>query len=170
MWRTITPVTATDASPLVDIDVELRTRHLCDCRITFAEPQVMSTPIGTRITNVVLDGRCEGERLNGTFLAGGGDWVLLGADRVGRLDVRATLQTDDGALVHWTNTGRARLDDDAIRRYSEGESIPARDIYFRSSPLFETGAAPWAWLNSVHTVAINQLSRREVHYRIFEVL
>lgn len=163
-------MTSTDTSPLVDIDVELRTRHLCDCRITFRDPQVMSTPVGTRMNYVVLDGRCEGERLNGTFLAGGGDWVQVGADGVGRLDVRATLQTDDGALIYWTNTGRARLDDDATRRYYEGELIPARDMYVRSSPLFETGAGQWAWLNSVHTVAINQLSLREVHYRVFEVL
>ena len=55
------------------------------------------------------EGRCEGPKIAGDILPGGGDWILLGTDQVARLDVRATLRTDDGAHVHLTNTGRERM-------------------------------------------------------------
>ena len=42
-------------------------------------------------------------------------------------------------------------------------------MYARSSPLFETGDERYAWLNSLHTVAVNQFSLREVHYDVWAV-
>ena len=83
-----------------------------------------------------------------------------------RLDVRATLRTDDGALVAVTSTGRAVLDDVGLARLLGGEMLGADDMYARSSPLFETGDERYAWLNGVHTVAVNQFSLREVHYDV----
>ena len=116
--------------------------HLCRFQIEFADAHVQQTPSGTRLTLVIAAGRCEGERLRGDFLPGGGDWVLFGADRVARLDVRAVLRTDDGALVSVTNTGRARLDEGAVQRFTAGELLRADEVYARSSPLFETSIAP----------------------------
>lgn len=39
----------------------------------------------------------------------------------------------------------------------------------RSSPLFDTDDERYRWINAVHTVAINQVSLSEVHYRVFAV-
>jgi hypothetical protein len=142
---------------------------LCRFLIEFAGTHVQQTPCGTRVTQVIGAGRCEGERLRGDFLPGGGDWVLFGTDRVARLDVRALLRTDDGALVTVTNTGRARLDEGALHRLTAGELLTADEMYARSSPLFETGDERYAWLNSVHTVAVNEFSLREVRYDVAEV-
>ena len=151
---------------LTDIAVDARLEHLCQFRITFSDHQVQRTPLGLRVTFVIGGGRCEGPRLQGDFLPGGGDWVVIGDDGVARLDVRATLRTDDGALIHLTSTGRARLDDEAVARLWAGELIRADEMYARSSPLFETGAESHAWLNAVHTVAVNQFSLGEVHYDV----
>ncbi|HEX2576203.1 MAG TPA: DUF3237 domain-containing protein [Aquihabitans sp.] len=155
---------------LNDITTEVATEYLCDFRIRFARTDVFETPLGLRITYVVEEGRAEGPRLSGTFLAGGGDWVVVGADRVARLDVRATLRTDDGADVFVTNTGRARLGDDASARLFAGELVRADEMYARSSPLFETGDERYGWLNSLHTIAVNQLSMSEVQYRVHGVV
>ncbi len=58
-------------------------------------------PFGTRGLAVVTGGSFEGPRLKGTIWAGGGgDWWLWGPDGVQRLDVRATFETDDGALIY----------------------------------------------------------------------
>jgi hypothetical protein len=38
-------------------------------------------------------------------LAGGGDWVTAKGDATFELDLRVTLETDDGALIHMTFTG-----------------------------------------------------------------
>jgi hypothetical protein len=154
---------------LIDIPVSARLEHLCQFRIEFADSQLHQTPLGTRATYVIQGGRCEGPELRADFLLGGGDWVLLGTDRVARLDVRATLRTDDGALVALTSTGRAVLDDATLTRLLDGEMIGADEMYARSSPLFETGDERYAWLNGIHTVAVNQFSLRQVQYDVSAV-
>ena len=61
---------------------------------------VGATPSGTRQIHDLVGGRFEGPKLRGTVLPSGGDWLLVGADGVGRLDVRATLETEDGARIY----------------------------------------------------------------------
>jgi hypothetical protein len=153
-----------------DLDLPVVTEHLCDFKISFARHELHRTPMGLRLTVIVEEGQVSGPEISGRFLPGGGDWITLGEDLVARLDVRASFQTDDGAIVMVTNTGRARLDADALGRFAAGELVAARDMYARSSPLFETGDERYAWLNGIHTVAINQFSRHEVHYRVHRVL
>jgi hypothetical protein len=154
---------------LVDIDASPTLEHLLDIRIEFEPVQIFTTPIGTRMTYVVKRGRCEGPRVAGDILPGGGDWILVGTDRVARLDVRGTLRTDDGALIHISNTGRVLMDQDASARFAAGELIRHDEMVARSSPLFDTDDERYRWLNAVHTVAINQVSLTEVHYRVFAV-
>ena len=57
-------------------------------------------PYGTRLFFEVTGGRAEGARLKGTLLTGGGDWLLVGPDGWGRLDVRAQVVTDDGVVIY----------------------------------------------------------------------
>ncbi|WP_193048241.1 DUF3237 domain-containing protein [Mycolicibacterium baixiangningiae] len=157
------------ATTLVDIDAIPALEHLLDINIGFAPVQIFDTPVGTRFTYVVRHGRCEGPRVAGDILPGGGDWILFGTDRVARLDVRATLRTDDGALIHITNTGRVHMPPDAAARFAAGELIRHDEMVARSSPLFDTDDERYRWINAVHTVAINQVSLTEVHYRVFAV-
>ena len=57
-------------------------------------------PYGQRAIFEVTGGAFEGPRLRGTLRTGGGDWILVDAQGVGHLDVRATFETDDGALIY----------------------------------------------------------------------
>ncbi len=154
-------------------DLQARTgvemRHLCDMSIGLDLRSVQS-PGGNRMIFTVTGGTVTGERLAGRLLPGGGDWVLLGSDRIARLDVRATVETDDGELIHLTNTGRTVLSDGAMSLIGSGERAEAGRIYSRSSPLFETGSERYAWLNGIVTVAVNEIALDRVGYRIFEVL
>lgn len=155
---------------LIDIDAEPEFRHLLDMRVEFDAPQIYPTPTGTRMTFVIARGRAEGDRIAGDILAGGGDWVVLGSDGVARLDVRATLRTDDGAHIHLTVTGRVLMGPEATARYTAGELVGHDEVYARSSPLFDTDDERYRWINAVHTVAINRMSLSQVQYRVFEVL
>lgn len=155
---------------LTDIRTELTTEYLCDFSIRFDHAEIYGTPRGLRLNLIVNGGRFQGPRLSGTFLVGGGDWVTVGTDRVAQLDVRATMLTDDGAHIFVSNTGRAQLSDDASRRLYDGELIRSDEMYARSSPLFETDDERYAWMNALHTVAINQFSLSEVHYRVHAIV
>src|SRR5437764_11526777 len=65
--------------------------------------KIGAVPHGTRVTAPIASGHFEGPRLRGKVLAGGGDWTLLRGDGVVGLDLRLTLETDDGALIHMTS-------------------------------------------------------------------
>ena len=155
-------------SPTMPESVELR--HLFDLRADLAPAQGIASPEGARMIFVAQGGRFEGERLSGEVLPGGGDWLRVGTDRIGRIDVRATLRTDDGELVYMTNTGVIALGELGLARFAAGEDVAWDQAHIRSSPLFETGAERYRWLNAVTTVAINELGPGHVGYRIFEVL
>ena len=63
------------------------------------------TPQGDRTIVYVTGGTFEGPKLRGEVLPGGGDWIRRRADGVMQLDVRATLRTDDGALIYVQYSG-----------------------------------------------------------------
>lgn len=150
---------------LSQVDVE----HLCDFSIDFQAMQTFATPRGMRLTAVIKSGRVEGPRIRGEFLPGGGDWIVVGQDRVAVLDVRATIRTDDGEHIFVTNSGRVSIPAETAARFYAGDMIRWHEMFARSAPLFETGAANYAFLNSAVTIAINELSMSHVNYRIYAV-
>jgi hypothetical protein len=130
-------------------------------------------PLGRRILFGASGGSFDGPRLRGEVLAGGGDWALFRPDGAMTLDVRLTLRTHDGALVHMTYGGRwitppeRRADlADPVRRY---EVDPAH-YYFRTNPLFETGAERYAWLNDLVCVGSGYLVEGGIAYKVAEVV
>lgn len=158
-------------TPLVDMPMlsHVEVEHLCDFSIAFQAMQTFATPRGMRLTAVIKSGRVKGPRISGQFLPGGGDWIVVGQDRVAALDVRATIRTDDGEHIFVTNSGRVSIPAETAGRFYSGETIRWNEMFARSSPLFETGSEKYAFLNSAVTVAINELSMSHVNYRIYAV-
>ena len=145
------------------------THHLLDMHVDLLAPQVVPGPEGLLLIAVTSGGSFAGDELRGEVLPGGGDWIRVGNDRVARLDVRATLRTDDDELVYITTTGVCRLGDEGIARYWQGETVGWEEAYIRGSIRFQTGAERYAWLNATHTVAMMQLAQDHVEYRVFAV-
>src|SRR2546423_5178129 len=107
------------------MSLSINSRPLMILRLaTSATHDVGSTPHGTLTIFPVTGGSFEGGRLRGQVLAGGGDWVTARGDGTFTLDLRVTLETDDGELIHMTFTG---VRDDA-------------DQYLPTGPPFETAA------------------------------
>lgn len=125
-------------------------------------------PTGTRQVFDVTGGTFEGPRLRGVLLPSGGDWIQFGADGIGRLDVRATLATDDGANIYMQYVG---IGDFAAagEKLARGESIDYGEIHFVTSPRFETGDERYAWLNRIVCVAEGRAGAGWVEYRVYEV-
>jgi hypothetical protein len=144
--------------------------HLCDWSVELEPAQVVPTPTGTRMIYVLKRGTCEGDRVRGEFLPGGGDWLLVGTDGVAHLDVRVTLRTDDGELIYVTNSGVIAMSPEALERLGAGERILWNEMYTRSLPRFATSSEKYAWLNSVVCVGINEIGPEQIDYRIYHVL
>jgi hypothetical protein len=132
----------------------MNARPLMRLRLTTNETEEIGpTPHGTLSIFSITGGSFEGERLRGLVL-GGADWVTAGADGTFELDLRLTLETDDGALIHMTFTG---VRDDASH-------------YFRTVPRFETAAPKYAFLNRLLAVGIGEGHRDEPVHTIEEIL
>ena len=98
-------------------------------------------PAGRRIIFEVAEGRWEGDRINASLKGSAvADWSLTDSNGNFSADVRGLIETDDGALIFLTYTGRAD--------FSGGPG---------TSPLycglvFETGHDDYQWLNSTQAV------------------
>jgi hypothetical protein len=103
-------------------------------------------------------------------LEGGSDWQSVRGDGGTTLDVRLVLKTGDDALIGMTYRGIRQGPPEAIARLEKGEVIDPVSYYFRTAPLFETGAAQYAWLNNVVAVGIGHRFPEGPVYSVFEVL
>jgi hypothetical protein len=140
-------------------------------QVTVGTPQkIGAVPHGTRVTAPVVAGHFEGPRLRGKVLPGSGDWTLLRGDGVLELDLRLTLETDDGALIHMSSFGLRHGPPEIISAIARGETVDASTYYFRTTPRFETAHPKYEFLNRL--VAVSTGDRRPAGpiYTIDEIL
>lgn len=104
------------------------------------------------------------------LLSAPGDWVLLGADGFGRLDVRATFESDDGALIYVAYQGLVEFNERTMAALGGGQPLEYGDVKFISQPRFETGDERYAWLNTTVAVAEGRLVPGAVEYQVYEVV
>lgn len=131
---------------------------------------VGAVPTGIRQIFDVTGGTFEGPDLKGRILPSGADWLLVGHDGVGRLDVRATFETDDGARIYMQYFGVLVLDEATTAAVARGEATAYGDTDFMTQPRFETGDSRYAWLNSVVAVAEGRILPGAVEYRVYRVV
>jgi hypothetical protein len=141
---------------LMSVEAELRS------------PQVVGRgPYGTRQIFDVTGGSFEGPRLRGRVLPSGGDWLLIGDDGVGRLDVRATLETDDGALIYTRYPGILEMNEQVLAAVGGGGETEFGDLYFYTQPRYETGDERYAWMNRIVAIAEGKVGPSRVAYRVY---
>lgn len=121
-----------------------------------AQHVIPSGPLGMRVVADVSGATMTGDRIRATQLGtAAADWLTMAADGIGTLDVRVTMQTDDGAVVLVSYRGRLLLDTGTIF----------------SAPLFETGDERYAWLNRIQAVGKGRLEdgNTVVVYELYEL-
>jgi hypothetical protein len=143
-----------------DFPDAVSSEHLVDLHFTLDTPPAIvgAAPLGRRSIHLVKGGTFGGPRLRGTIRPGGGDWLLSYDGGHNELDVRATLETDDGALVYVQYRGVLKVD----------AADPANP-YFRTQPRFETGHEKYKWLNTIVCVGYGAVAPGGVGYRIFAI-
>lgn len=153
-----------------ELPEKLDTERLLDIYADL-EPQqdLGATPVGVRSIFVIRGGTFEGEKLRGVVHPGGADWFVLRPNGAGELDVRLTLETDDGALIYMTYTGVLDLPPEIARRVFANEDVSPAEYYFRTQPRFETGSEKYGWLNKLVCIGSGIAAPGRVAYRIFAV-
>jgi hypothetical protein len=132
--------------------------------------KIGAAPHGVRAATAIVAGTFEGPRVRGKVLPGGGDWTLLRSDGVLELDLRVTLETDDGALIYMTSFGVRHGPPDVLAALSRGEAVDPSAYYFRTTPRFETSAPQYAFLNRLIAIASGDRRANGPTYTIEEIL
>lgn len=128
--------------------------------------------LGLRAIADVTGGTFEGPRLKGTILPSGADWFIINPARgLINIDVRATLQTDDGDHIFTTYNGRIAVPPEEFGALFDSTSGPPdpSSYYFRTAPTFETGSQKYGWLNAIQAVGIGEIIEGGVVYNIHEI-
>jgi hypothetical protein len=138
----------------------LRSEFLMDLVIELDGPGRGRAEIGhlgaTMMPTAVTGGSFEGPRLKGRLVPPGGDWAIRRADGSVALDVRVTMQTDDGAHILMAYRGI-------------NYTPPGGSLYLRTTLTFETNAERYLWLNNIVSVGV---ARRPAApgYRVYQIL
>ena len=96
---------------------------LCTLRVQLKPPIAVGTGCaGTRVIFEVASVQVKGDRLRAEMTgAAAADWQLIGPEGTATLDVRATLRTDDGAIIFMQFNGKSPSDA-AFRQLARGPS------------------------------------------------
>jgi hypothetical protein len=149
-------------------------RYLCSYRAAFTEPQqqIGKAHFGRRMIAALTGGEVEGERLRGRVMPSGGDWATIDDRDTLRLDARVTFETHDGALIYVSYRGVLRPLTVAHKHARNGgpkTDAEKSEIYFRTTPMFETGDERYLWLNDIVAVGLGASVGGAVRYDVFEI-
>jgi hypothetical protein len=152
---------------------ELKSEFLFDLEIDLNPPQVVGPVLkGTRLISPFKNGLLKSDKINGKILEGGADWGLVLDSTTFKVDSRATIETDDGALIYMTSSGysHANAKISAMIGAGKGGELSPSDYYFRTSVAFETSSPRYAWLNRIVAIGVGRFpAPGKVAYRIYAI-
>ncbi|MDR3531872.1 MAG: DUF3237 domain-containing protein [Rhodopila sp.] len=144
--------------------------HTADVTIQVGQPiTVGETHEGLRRVVPIIGGHIKGPRLNGTILPAGADYQLIRPDGYTTLDARYVARLDDGAMVYIVNTGVRFGPPEIMARITKGEPVDPAQVYFRTTPRFETASAGYQWLTRPIFLATGARHPDRVEISVFEV-
>lgn len=157
-----------DQIPVVSVMPSLRL--LYTSRIEIDTPLcVGKARYGERRIINIKGGAFAGPRLSGRVLSGGADWQIIRNDGITEVEARYTLETHDGCLIYVHNWGIRRGAKDVMERLASGGKVDPSEYYFRTIPIFETGAPSYEWLNGLIAIASGERRVNEVIITVYEV-
>jgi hypothetical protein len=135
--------------------LDYRLEHVLTFTATLNPPEVIGPlPEGIRANFYATGGDVRGPRVNGKVLPVGGDWLTVRTDGVAILDVRASFQTDDGALIYVAYSGVADLGEAGYQKFMTQDLPPFVEL--RTAPRFHTAHPAYAWMNRIQCVGIGR--------------
>lgn len=143
----------------------------CMCQARLKPPVLVGPgPFGVRMFFEVSEGKLEGQRVSGRVLPGGGDWLLVGTDGWGHMDVRAQFETNDQAVIYAQFRGVIQMNEAVTKAIADGEETQFEDQYFRMVPWLETGDPRYSWMNRTAFVGMGRfMPGLAIEYQLYRV-
>jgi len=105
----------------------------------------------------ITGGSFSGSGLTGRVLPGGADWMTL-SEGHNNLNVRITLETDDGEYIYMSYTGILKFADNP------------EDMYWTVAIEFQTASAEHDWLNHLVAIGKGRAENGMIIYDIFRII
>ena len=127
-------------------------------------------PFGNRLIIEVQGGEFQSEKPNGKIRdAACADWLTI-SEGYGHLDVRATFETDDGAIIYVQYFGQLEFTPGVQAALAGEGETDYGDQYFFTQPRMQTGDSRYSWVNNIFCVAQGRLRKGRVEYDVFKVV
>ncbi|MDG1888375.1 MAG: DUF3237 domain-containing protein [Alphaproteobacteria bacterium] len=119
--------------------------------------EVGGGPKGPRVVVDVVSIDLQSDKITASLATNdAADWLTIADDgKLGCLDVRFTLKTNDGAFIFVEYQGRGDMEAGLIA----------------AAPTFQTGSEKYAWLNNIQAISAGNvnLETGELVYNLYEV-
>jgi hypothetical protein len=149
----------------------LQTKYVFSLAITIGAPIVAGdSGQGVRRIIPILGGEVRGEGMRGKILPCGADFQIIRANGFTELEAKYAFEMDDGAIIYIENIGIRFGPKQLLDRIAKGEIVDPAQIYFRSVPKFETGAAKYRWLMENLFVGVGARHPDRVEIEVHQVL
>lgn len=138
---------------------------------TLQPPEIIG-PVaeGIRVNFHVAGGQMTGPKVRGSIRAVGADWLTIRRDGVAILDVRATMETHDGALLYIAYSGMSDLGEDGYQRFLDGQIGPILRLV--TVPRLQCAHPAYQWVNRCQFVGVGEadLSTLCVRYDLYSII
>ncbi|MFG0253615.1 MAG: DUF3237 domain-containing protein [Rhodopirellula sp. JB053] len=136
--------------------IDYKMEHLFSYAATIGGPEIVG-PVagGVRVNFNLTGGEVTGEKVQGTILPAGGDWLLMRSDGIAEVDVRLTIRTDDEALLNVHYHGMADLGENGFEEFMAGRA-PVPGTALRIFPRFHVAAEKYLWLNRLACIGVGE--------------
>jgi hypothetical protein len=149
---------------------QLATKYVFSLAIQVGAPIVAGeTGYGLRRIIPILGGAVHGA-VSGKILPCGADFQVIRPSGFTELEAKYTFETADGAVVYIENIGIRFGPKELLDRIAKGEAVDPAQIYFRSVPKFETGAAQYQWLMQNLFIGVGTRHPDRVELDVHQVL
>jgi hypothetical protein len=144
--------------------------HLFSYTVLLDQPEVIG-PVaeGIRVNLHFTGGELNGPKVYGKLRPVGADWLTIRTDGVGILEVRATIETQEEALIYSSYTGVGDLGEDGYDKFLQGEPPPI--VALRVVPRYLTAHPDYQWLNRLQCLGIGEfdVQNLKVGYDLYAV-
>jgi len=113
-------------------------------------------PKGRRLISDVISLEFKSDKINASLATNdAADWLTISNNgKLGSLDVRFTLATEDGAFIYVEYSGRADMESGLIA----------------TAPTFQTSHEKYLWMNNIQAVAAGQIDEQgKLIYNLYQV-
>jgi hypothetical protein len=137
---------------------EYNLEYICSYTLNLHPAEVIG-PLaeGIRANYHFAGGQVDGPKLRGKFRPVGGDFATLRRDGIGILDIRGTIETQDGALIYEVGSGLAYGGEGDYEKAIKRDLRPT--VPLRAVVRLQTAHPDYLWVNRLQFVSIGELVR-----------